>query len=421
VGSLRVIATWETHPINNNSNARTKARYPPGLVPTLEGMAVLFLLGSGIAMDAGMPSVGKISKQVFSGDGVIRHTDETYYLADPDTPSYEHLRTRAEPAIRFVQRLRGVADRYFAEVLDEHTTDYEDIANLTKQIADAISGEYENPALLPLLAELTADTGGLREVKDLATEGHRYILDTVWRMLHRPVDHAFKVDHLAAITEGCRALGSADLFELNHDRVLEHAFASAEIALSNGFTRPNGEVVFWTGEFDQPVRHFKLHGSVEWFARNVPDEPWRGLVVARSTTDDPYHERGATGEFLDFPADGRPVLLAGTFDKPLAYDNTPFADQHYRFHMSLRRADAIVVIGYGFRDKAINSRLIGWIHGSRNRRLAVVHDAPSELAAGARGAIGRQWEGWISDGRLRIVPRCVADATWGDIAQALNR
>lgn len=381
---------------------------------------MVFLLGSGISVDAGMPCVAKIGARVFSGDGVIRHSDETYYLADPGGPNYDHYQARAEPTIHFVQRLREVADRYFAEVLDERSANYEDVANLAKQIADAISGEYENPALLPLLAELRDDAGGLRELEELANEAHGYIRDTVSCMLGRRVDHTFRVDHLAAMTDGCRALGSVDLFELNHDRVLESALAKAGIAVSDGFTRPDGEVVFWTGEFDQPIRHFKLHGSVTWFARIVPDEPWRGPVVARSTTDDPYHERSAAGELLAFPGDGRPVLLTGTFDKQLAYDSTVFADQHDRFHESLRRADAIVVIGYGFRDKAINSRLIGWMQGSRDRRLVVVHRDVAELVAGARGAIGLHWDGWISDGRLRVVRKWIADATWKDIAQALH-
>jgi SIR2-like domain len=384
-------------------------------------MAVVFLLGSGISLNAGIPSVGTISEQIFSGDGVIRHSDATYYLADPGGSNYDDYRTRAEPAIRFVQRLRGLADRYFAEVLDERSANYEDVANLAKQIADAISGEYENPALLPLLAELKDGAGSLAELMELATEAHNYSRDMVWRMLDRSVDHAYEIRHLTAIIDGCRALRSADLFELNHDRVVESALAQAGIAVSDGFTRPNGDVVFWTGEFEAPVRCFKLHGSVSWFHRNVPDERCRGLVVARSSTNDPYHEHGGGGELLALPADGRPVLLAGTFDKPLSYDSTLFADQHYRFHESLRQADALVVIGYGFRDKAINSRLIGWMHGGRDRRLVVVHGEPASLVAEARGAIRRQSGAWISEGRMCVIEKGIADVTWEEIAEAMGR
>lgn len=379
-------------------------------------MRVVFLLGSGISLDADIPDVKKISAQVFSGKGVVRHSDATYYVAGEDAANYAYYRAAAEPAIAFVGRLRELTDRYFGEWLDGRAANYEDVANLAKQIADALSGEYENPALLPLLLELHEEIADPREIMERANETRDYIRDVVWRMLNRRIG---PVPHLAAIVDACRALGAVDLFELNHDRVLEKALADAELHVSDGFARGHGDVFFWSDEFDQPVRHFKLHGSITWFHRHLPDEPWRGLVVARSTSDDPYHERGAAGELLEFPADGRPVLLTGTFDKPLAYDSTVYADQHYRFHESLRRANALVVIGYGFRDKAINSRLIGWLHSAPRRRLVVAHRNVAGLVAGARPAIAHKWNGLIHDGRLRVVEKWVADTSWGDLAAAL--
>ena len=62
----------------------------------------------------------------------------------------------------------------------------------------------------------------------------------------------------------------------------------------------------WSDQFDEPLRHFKLHGSITWFHRHLAEEPWRGWVVARSTTNDSYHERSAAGELLQFPSAGRP-------------------------------------------------------------------------------------------------------------------
>jgi hypothetical protein len=226
-------------------------------------------------------------------------------------------------------------------------------------------------------------------------------------------------DHLTVIVEGCRALGTSDLFELNHDRVLELALAAAGLTTSDGFTQAAGDVLSWTDEFNQPIRHLKLHGSISWFHRHLDSASWRGLVVARSLTHDPYHERDTAGDLLEFPADGRPVLLTGTFDKPLAYDSTVFADQHYRFHESLRQTDAVIVIGYGFRDKAINSRLIGWLHSAPGRRLIVVHGNIEGLVRNARPAIARSWNPWISDGRLRVIEKWVAEATWTDVEAVL--
>lgn len=380
-------------------------------------MRAIFLLGSGISVDAGMPSVAAISEQVFGGAGVVRHSDATYYLADENSANYDRYRAAAEPAIGLAGSLRTLADSYFSDILDGRTANYEDVANLAKQVEDALSGEYENPALLPLLLELQQEIDDPQELGQRANETRNYIRDIVWRMLNR---RPTGFGHLAVIAEGCRALGTSDLFELNHDRVLELGLAAAGLRVSDGFTQEGGDVLFWTDEFDQPLRHLKLHGSISWFHRYLDSAPWRGLVVARSLTHDPYHERNTAGELLEFPADGRPVLLTGTFDKPLAYDSTIYADQHYRFHDALRQANAVIVIGYGFRDKAINSRLIGWLHGARGRRLVVAHGNVDDLVRDARRAIARGWKGWISDGRLHVIEKWVAEASWADIAAVLR-
>jgi hypothetical protein len=151
-------------------------------------MRVAFLLGSGTSVDAEMPSVARISEQVFSGTGVVRHSDATYYIVGERAANYDHYRARAEPAIGFAQQLREIADRYFADYIGEREANYEDVANLAKQIGDAISGEYENPALLPLLVELRDQVVDPGELMELATGTRDYIRDTVWRMLNRPIE-----------------------------------------------------------------------------------------------------------------------------------------------------------------------------------------------------------------------------------------
>lgn len=80
-------------------------------------MRVVFLLGSGISVDADMPSVAAISEQVFSGADVVRHSDATYYIAGEGSANYDWYRRAAEPAIAFAVQLRELADRYFVEYI----------------------------------------------------------------------------------------------------------------------------------------------------------------------------------------------------------------------------------------------------------------------------------------------------------------
>ena len=135
-------------------------------------------------------------------------------------------------------------------------------------------------------------------------------------------------------------------------------------------------------------------------------------MVARSTGNDPNHERDGQGQLLDIPIDGRPALVVGTFDKALRYDAGVIAEQHFRFHESLRDAQRLVVVGYGFRDKGINTRLIDWTVGSPNRRLVVVHGNEKALTRGARPAVQGKWETWRSEGRLVVISHMVGDTDW---------
>jgi len=84
-------------------------------------MSVIFLLGSGISIDAGMPCVAAVSDQVFDGPGVIRHTDATYYIVG-NGAIYDRYHPDAEPAIAFAGRLRVRAGTYLGIRSDRPTT-----------------------------------------------------------------------------------------------------------------------------------------------------------------------------------------------------------------------------------------------------------------------------------------------------------
>jgi hypothetical protein len=118
---------------------------------------------------------------------------------------------------------------------------------------------------------------------------------------------------------------------------------------------------------------------------------------------------------------GRPLFLTGTFNKILSYGTGVYADQHSRFHRALTSADALVVIGYGFHDKAINARIVAWAERPGQRKMVVVHRDPDRLGAGARGAIRGKWDRWKQCGLLEIVPEYLsATTTWGSIRGVIS-
>jgi len=361
-----------------------------------------------------MPSTAEITRQVTSGQGVYLNSVRTF-IADEASPSYQLYRRDAEPVLALLEDLRTLGTEFFGR---EPT--YEELAQNARLVDDALSGEYESAAVLPLAKKLVAKDyagGDYERLIELASLAHQYVADMVCQMLTRTPE---RLDHIAAIVEACKQLESVHLATLNHDLVIEQGLESSGVRYSDGFERRESDVRFWTDEWeDGDARLLKLHGSLDWWAFQVPDEPWRGWTAARYRGDDVFHAV-RDGRSLGFPQDSRPIVLTGTFDKILAYETWIFPDQHLRFHEALRRANRLVVIGYSFGDKAINSRIIAWLGRSPTNTLVVCHREPDLLQDGARGAIRSKWQLWKQRDQLRILPIWVADLTFTELQGALT-
>jgi SIR2-like domain len=368
-------------------------------------MDAVFLLGSGTSINAGMPCVSTITDQALSGEGVFLHTNKLFVI-DPHNPGYERGRPEVEPVLELVEDLRRLAKSYF-----EREPNYEDISQIAREIDDALSREYESPAVMPLVERLVSRpyAGGDRQrVHKISQLAHQYIRDTVRHMLDKaPSD----LDHLGVIVEACKRLSRVTLATLNHDLVLEAALERAGLDYADGFEKNNEDVRLWVDEwFDASIQLLKLHGSLDWWGYRRSDAPWRVWDTGRFRGDDPMHPNRPG--IVDTPQDMRPICLTGTFDKILAYETWIFPDQHVRFHEALRKTERVVVIGYGFGDKAINTRLIAWLARASEHTLIVCHPCPDELCDNARGAIQNYWTSWKDEGRLKVVPACVADLNY---------
>jgi SAM-dependent methyltransferase len=316
---------------------------------------VVFILGSGASVDAGIASVSCITDQVNGGVGVWRHTSGVYVL-DGGNPNYELYRPRVVPILRLI------ADIEHRIAADGHriALTYEDLALVLQQIGDAPSGEYDNPTVLPfadhLLQRAGLDRDGLRALCDDALD---YITDSVAALLHRGrlSDH----EHLAAIVDACREVGHVELATLNHDLLLEAALEANGISYADGFEPADHDVRFWTDEWGRAtVRVIKLHGSVDWFDFRCR-RPTAGWRAARYVGKDPEHP-DRPGVELRSP---HPTLLSGTFTKILAYQTGHFPDVHVRFHEALRGSDRVVVIATASATRRSTATSSG---GSRARR-----------------------------------------------------
>lgn len=397
-------------------------------MPSLTQTRIAFLLGSGTSIPAGMPSTQTITERILSGEGVMRHTDGNYYF---DKPLYGIPDEYVPRVVVFLNRLKIEIDLYYLYETG-HFTNYEDLYYVASQIHDSESKEYDNPVIQPFINKVLPEIGPLlvseeNEIRDewqlldLFNETAHYIRCVVWQLLSKKPN---SLDRLNCIKDACldNQLSNIDIFSLNHDTVLEYLLSQNDIQVIDGFGQSQENVRYWNPDLfdsgDSKVRLFKLHGSVNWFRFRPDSGSWSDESIGIPLDRDFWHTKSPQGQ-RQWPVGGRPMLLVGTFNKMLQYTSDIYADLHYQLHRSLRHAQQLVVCGYSFGDKGINTRIIEWIYSSSNRKIIVVHPELEKLKRAARGAISKQWDEWIKQRKLTTLTKTIEESSWQNIKDSL--
>lgn len=385
---------------------------------------LLFLFGSGASLAAGMPSTSHITEAALSGAGVT-YGEATYWL--PAEPN-EIVHDDVTPIVGFLAILKRLYDRYYEGGLWRPVS-YEDLYFLASQIYDSELGEYDNPAIQPLINEISAEVDPLLlplvnrprfykwKLHDLAGQAMYYIEDVVWQMISRRI---VKIDeHLSFILDARNYAKRIDLFSLNHDLILEQVLDNLNLPFSDGFGNEESAIRYWAPNLlkaeDGRTRLFKLHGSIDWYLIQ-PRDGRQEYRFAQFRGLDPYHLPGQNGEeWLTYRGHG-PKLLVGTFNKILQYTSDIYSSLHCHLHESLERSSTLIVSGYGFRDKGINTRIVQWISSDHTRtekiRLIVIHHDFASLIRNARPVISRNWDRWVEEGVVFAVEKRVEHVNW---------
>ena len=395
-------------------------------------MKTAILLGAGSSLPAGFPSTQCLTDLVLSGDGVWRHTDETFYICGSDSPNET---TRLANCM--VQRLHAEAERYFS-AYGERPANYEDLFYLAKQALDEKDGEMENPAIRAFVDELRADLSPLVvaanarnenpykstessvpcDFKDLVRETCNYISDIVWRSLCRePTD----TDHLQIFAELCRSGHVTSISTLCHDTHVEKFLKNQGISLADGFSDEEAGVRYWNGELSSmgKIPFLKLHGSIDWFHLHpATSEAFGFRRFGIPLGGDSYHTKTDDG-VRQCPLEGRPLLLIGTFNKISDYGQGMFRELHYSFRSTIREADQLVVCGYSFGDKGINSEIIEWYYAKRGRRFVIIHPDRVKLITNARSAIQKNWNDWEERGSVVFIAKPLEDVGIDEFLRAI--
>jgi len=406
--------------------------------------APVWLLGAGASIGAGMPSTGQLTETVRFAQPVARHTNKRWRLGAPATAEEPESSIWTSAIRHLLAEAHALVSRLYE---DQHTpVSYEDLHYVVCQMADLVSGEYDNPAVGPLVEGVRARldpqlatmrlSGGLPvKFQELVLETTHFVVDVVAARLSAEPD-CEKLGTLRAVVDGlddgCAGDGTAVVATLNHDKVLESALKARKVTFTDGFDLRDGDLRFWSPraleELPPGVVLLKVHGSVDWSrwepqaatqadeVEGKPEERRVGIVCVSSEAA----PKDACGRAWSAKDGRQPCVLVGTFNKMLDYAAEPFFDLHAAFVRSLRRTDRLVVCGYGFGDKGVNRFICNWMAADPGNRMVVVDEKAASIRERARGAIARSWSRWLESHRLTRIDQKLEHVTWRQIAAALS-
>jgi hypothetical protein len=395
----------------------------------------LFLLGAGISRDL-LPLSGRIDEIVLAGKSddtntIGRDTVGQYDLMYPNDPR--------RGLDDWSPRIRAFL-AWLYQWLPNDQRHYEALYYACQQVYDHLTDEFVNPILTPFVGQCVQElprwwgydsTAGFgpdlpprSKVKFLTAEATSYISGIVAATLRpvSPTPEALRQLH-APLLEACSdssRVRFVDVVTLNHDILLESSLRAVGEDLEDGFVSshllPN--VMRWGGyrlEGRGHVRLVKLHGSVDWWDIYLDENPRRRMMVRSSACPGSLADRRQR----TWSSVRRSSILVGTSNKMLDYLKPGNITRLALFRRALMQTRAIVVSGYSFRDKGVNSLLIAWAR--RGRRIAVVNrslmgDAPPDTA---NPSIARAWRVWVAAGILKPFPQPFATASWQSLATHL--
>ena len=92
-------------------------------------------------------------------------------------------------------------------------------------------------------------------------------------------------------------------------------------------------------------------------------------------------------------------------------------DIHYRFRQVLSNTHTLIVCGYSFGDKAINTQLIFWYRAQRNRSIIVIDPRPKDkIIESARFSADQLLQ---YDGVAHFIEKPMQDVIFEELIQIL--
>ena len=354
-----------------------------------------FLFGSGISVACyPLLTTDVLTNKILSRT-VIANMDEKY----------------VSTSIEFLRRIKVEIDQYYSD-RSNRLTNYEDLYYITSQNTSSETFNFDNPIVTSFIEKISKDIKPLLEslnfnkIEQLTKVVRRCIRNNIWVNLR---DSQFDKTKLKLIVDSItdKEFDKFILFTLNHDLILEDLLKQNDIIYENGFSNTEGDDGYFNinrfSTTQKRICYAKLHGSINWqrYSHNKIEM---------------FPPKKYNSDYEDYP-----VFLIGTFNKMFDYTNNDIYFQLYHFfYKKLKIINTLIISGYSFGDKGINTRLHRWMELVTENQMIIIDPNCDRLKNSARGIISLNWDGWVERKKLLPISKGIDSIKWDEVKSLVN-
>ncbi|MBW4890725.1 SIR2 family protein [Mucilaginibacter sp. HMF5004] len=347
-------------------------------------METTLIVGSGVSYVSGIPGIKEITSEIMSGENIGRAADGNYYFGQ----GQPYLKNHVSENILLINIVSEVITRFFDIVNVKHEINYEDIYYAINQILDSIYFEYENPAIFPFIDYLKNH----ESIKDknllkIVRETIKYIQCVVGQMANYKIK---TLEQYNLIPELIDQVNLKNIITLNHDLVLDKYLEANNLKYFDGFFLDKYKFQNWKGfnDFDNSMlKVCKIHGSIDWYDLHICTKDYEDNEVFKIPSNSGIYIQRIRDydDQLIGPNNGARHLLIGSFNKMIGYLGGVFESLYDEYRKTLTQSSKLIVSGYGFGDKGINSKLSLWLNLDSAVQMIIIHPSKIDLIKYSRG------------------------------------
>jgi hypothetical protein len=359
---------------------------------------ISLLIGSGISIKVGCPSVDKLTEIILKAGFERVHTQ--YFISSPKN---DRECSEIQDFINFIHT--DLLKIY-------HYVNYEDIYYTILNLSLEENGYFKDAAYHYLNIEYK------KNFKEKVFYNYKEILEESLELINSAICENLilqnpNLDYLELIVKTITNFNNYhfNIFTLNYDLILESLLEKYSLDYCDGFEPQNGRMIFNNALFenDNSINFIKLHGSINWYFTNIDSK----IVVEKSQQG----HKMLTPSSFTIPE--RKILI-GTYNKSNYYVSFFFNNLFSKFLKELNNSEKLLAVGFGFKDDILTQNIFNWLSENKSRKLVVVSNNIASCKISATGLMNLVWDEFTASEQIIEINKKIEDVNLTELIIALN-